>query len=133
MPRHGGICGEEGITRHDDVLVTGAAALCRDDVRKVGWRQLVHHADEAFEPTVFVVFGRRWLCCGRAKEGRLLRERKRARGRGGGYNGITVVAVIVVVVVMLPETRVGEARFRVRDAGEVKGEAEGRHDDIELR
>jgi len=52
--RHGG-GGRQRVARHGDGLVGRAAALRRDDVREVRRRHLVHHADQALVPPVFVV------------------------------------------------------------------------------
>lgn len=41
---------------NDDIVIRGAAAFGCDDVRKVAGRDFVDNADQAFMPTIFVIF-----------------------------------------------------------------------------
>lgn len=93
----------EGVAGHENIGVGGAAAFCRDDVRVVGQRDFVDDADEGLAPSVFVVWGRvgRWL-------------RRFGVGRWWG-----------------PVAGVGEAGFAVGDPGQVEGQGERGHEDVE--
>ena len=109
---HGGAVRGERVAGDEDVLVAGAAAFGRDDVRVVGGRDFVDDADEAVGPG--------WLRLGVAVAVVFVLVGRRGAARGGGGDGGIQVAV----------GGVGEARLGVGEARQVEGHAQGGHDHV---
>lgn len=126
------------IASNDDVAVSVAGAFGRDDARVVGQHYLVDDPDQGFMPSILVVVLSLSLVLVLVL---VLEERGfldicTTSSNISVFNTVSTFLFLPFVLVSStsrPELRPRKARLYIRHAGEIKGQSQLRHVDVDLR